>query len=548
MLTALSIQNVVLIESLLLEFEDGLCVLTGETGAGKSILLESLGLAMGTRADTAFIRKGADQATVSASFEIEDTHPLLTFLENMGLNAQNPVILRRILTSDGRSRAYINDQPVNAGTLKTAGAYLVEILGQFDTRLLMDPSSHIESLDAYAGLSQNLEEPWNAYQAAKNDYIKIKEEAARAAHDEAYLRTAVEDLKKLGPQKGEEENLSVLRDKLMNRERIIEALSQAHDALNTDPDPVRTAWACVERVSDRMGQESQDLIDALARACDEINDASARIQSFVASLDDETHSLESIDDRLFDLRANARKHQCTVDDLPAVKDDLSRQLALIETGEEALQKAAENVEKQKQRYQEAAHKISARRKKAAKTLDGAVAAELEPLKLGKAKFVTQIDQLDESHWGPKGIDKVRFLVSTAPGNDPGPMNKIASGGELSRFMLALKVVTAQSGHASILMFDEVDAGVGGAVADAVGERLHRLSHAKQVMVVTHAPQVAARATHHYVVSKTGDKKLKTTVHRLQTRQDRCQEIARMLSGATITPEALAAAGRLIEAA
>lgn len=548
MLTALSIQNVVLIESLLLEFDSGLCVLTGETGAGKSILLESLGLAMGARADTSLVRKGADQATVTASFDIAPDHAVFDFLKEHGLGTETPLILRRVLTSDGKSRAYINDQPVNAGTLKTAGSLLIEILGQFDTRLLMDPASHLESLDSFAGIDHSLPAYWSDYQKARTHYQNLKESAAKAANDEAYLRAAVEDLEKLNPQPGEEETLAALRDKLMNRERILEALRQAHDALNADPDPIRTAWGCVERVSDRMGQEGEELIGSLVRACDEINDASARIQSFAASLDEETQSLESIDDRLFELRAHARKHQCPVDDLSSVQEELTRQLSLIERSEETLHEAHQEVLKAKEHFESAARKVSAQRKEAAQKLDRAVAGELEPLKLGKARFTTSLETLDQAQWGPKGIDKVRFLVATAPGSDPGPMHKIASGGELSRFMLALKVITAQSGHASILMFDEVDAGVGGAVADAVGERLHRLSSSKQVMVVTHAPQVAARATHHYVVSKTGESELKTSVIRLQNREERCREIARMLSGATITPEAMAAANRLIEAA
>lgn len=547
MLTTLSIQNVVLIEELTIEFSSGLCALTGETGAGKSILLDSLGLALGARSESRLVRKGAGKASVTASFDVSLTHAANEILKEADMESSDEIILRRTITADGRSKAFINDRPVSAGLLRQVGDTLVEIHGQFDTHGLLDASTHRGLLDEYAGIGDGIQKIWSEWKTKEKALEELRNSSQKARADEDYLRQSIEDLDALEPRGGEEQSLSDLRERLMNREQVLEGLNTAYGVLNGEDDPVRTAWGTLDRISSKLGEQGEEIINALSRASSETQEAVALIQSLSADLQESEHSLETIDDRLFALRAQARKHDCAVDDLADLREKLAQQLSMIEHGDEVLAQAMKTAEKAKDAFAEGAKKISAKRISVAKKLDALVQKELAPLKLEKATFLTSVQpQEDENEWGPTGLDRVHFLVATNPGAEPGPLGKIASGGEMSRFMLALKVVMAEVGAAESLIFDEVDAGIGGGTADAVGERLARLASSKQIMVVTHAPQVAARATHHYIVHKDGQAEVKTSVSQLGKREERCEEIARMLAGATITQEARAAADKLLE--
>ncbi|MCE7887252.1 MAG: DNA repair protein RecN [Alphaproteobacteria bacterium PRO2] len=545
MLASLSIQNVVLIDRLNIDFRDGLCALTGETGAGKSILLDALGLALGARSESGLVRKGADAAQVTAEFHVGKNHYSAAILKNSDLEPDENLILRRSVSADGRSRAFINDQPVSIGLLKQIGETLVEIHGQFETQGLLNPATHGEILDEYAGIGVGLTGLWASWKAEAEKFEQLKTDAEKSRNEETYLRQAVEDLDALSPKTGEESELSALRARLMNREQALEALGTAYDALNGENDPVRKASSALARVAGKMAGAADQIIIALDRASAEMQEAGALIQSLSADLQEGGHDLESIDDRLHELKAQARKHNCAVDDLATMRETLAAKLNLIEHADEALEEQMRKVEKARKAYAAQAEKDSAQRALAAAKLDKLVAKELPPLKLDKAKFVTKIETLAEKDWGPDGIDRVRFLVATNPGAEPGALNKIASGGEMARFMLALKVVMAEVGAAETLIFDEADAGIGGAVADAVGERLARLAGKRQVLVVTHAPQVAARAGHHYIVAKAGTKDVKTSVLQIDQKRRR-EEIARMLSGANVTDEARRAADKLLE--
>lgn len=551
MLVSLTIQNVVLIETLSVEFQNGLCALTGETGAGKSILLDSLGLALGSRSDSALVRKGADQASVSALFEVPAGHPAFALLQDANMAGEGDsfgtLILRRSIGKDGRSRAFINDQPVSAGLLRAVGASLVEIHGQFDTQGLLDPATHREMLDSYAGIGNSLLLLYENWKEKEADCETLQSDMNKMRAEEEYLRQALEDLDALAPQEGEEEELAAMREKLMHREKVLEGLNAAYAALDGEEDPVRTAWGCVDRIADRLGDKEAELITgALSRAAAEVQDALAAIQNASEGLQDSDQDLETLDERLFALRAQARKHGCGVKALPLMRTELAEKLSRIEQEDDLLAQALKAAEGAKAAYSREAEKVRTLRKEAARKLDAQIAGELAPLKLDKARFVTSLEDLPEAEWGPCGMDRVRFLVATNPGAAPGPLHKIASGGEMARFMLALKVVLAETGRAGSLIFDEVDSGIGGATADAVGERLARLACARQVLVVTHSPQVAARAGYHYIVKKEGSDQVSTKIVPLSSRLERCEEIARLLAGAEITQEARAAAGKLLE--
>lgn len=547
MLSSLTIHNIVLIEKLHLDFQKGLCALTGETGAGKSILLDALGLALGARSESRLLRSGQDKAQVIAEFEIPRAHPAHVMLHGADLESDQELVLRRVLTSDGRSKAYINDQPVSAALLKSVGQSLVEIHGQFDTQLLLDGSTHCTVLDDYAGHNLSaLHKVWQEWQQARSDLEDMQAKAQEARAEETYLREALEDLDALEPKPGEEETLAGLRERLMNREQVLEALNTAYHALSDEDDPVRSAWGAIDRVRDKIGQQGDEVVGALERATAEISEAVTQIQSLSSDLENEEHDLQSIDDRLFALRGQARKHNCAVDDLAAMRDHLAEKLDAIEHEEELLAGLMKQVESAKRDYEAEAKSIHDNRLKAAQKMDELVAKELPPLKLERATFVTEVNAMEENEWNRNGISRVQFLIATNPGAPPGPLNKIASGGEMARFMLALKVVMAERDSVPSMIFDEVDAGVGGATADAVGERLAQLGKMCQVMVVTHSPQVAARAASHWIVSKQGEKSVTTTVQPLESEKARQDEIARMLAGAEITPEARAAANKLLE--
>jgi DNA repair protein RecN (Recombination protein N) len=546
-LSSLLIKNIVLIDQLTVAFRPGFCALTGETGAGKSILLDSLGLALGARSDAGLIRKGAEQAQVTAEFEIDAKHPVYSLLAGQGIEIESgePLLLRRMILPDGRSKASINDQPVSVGLLRAAGDLLVEIHGQFDTQGLLDPKTHRGLLDEYAGIdTAALAGAWQGWQEAARLLAEARDAIARAQSDEEYLRAAIEDLDELAPQAGEEEKLAALRDRLMRREQILQALNTAHAALEESQRTANSGWRALERAG---GEGVAEILDGIDRAVAELQEAAARIESLSADLSEEGRGLEEIDDRLHALRAQARKHHCAADDLPALRDALAARLNAIEGGAESVAELERKVAAARKAYMTAAEAAHQARFAAAQKLDKLVAKELPPLKLEKARFETAVQALPENEWGPQGSDLVRFRVATNPGAAAGDLHKIASGGEMSRFMLALKVVLAEVGAAQCLVFDEADSGIGGPTAAAVGERFARLAKKRQVLTVTHSPQVAARAQHHLIVMKEAKKgETRTTVAALEEMDMRREEVARMLSGASVTKEARAAAEKLLE--
>lgn len=553
MLTSLSIRDVVLIDKLDLHFEIGLCVLTGETGAGKSILLDALGLALGGRSDVNLIRHGADHASVTAAFDVRPDHPAYRLLHEHGLSEDGPIILRRLVGLDGRTRAYINDRPASVGLLREVGDLLVEIQGQFEQRGLLDPETHLAVLDAYAGLTGEAYEAEKAYKNWRETEKSLRDaEAAveQAKADEDFIRHSLEELDLLEPKPDEEETLSAERQVLMNREKLVEAMNAAlAEVGGTTPvdESLRKAQAHLERVADKAGDMLSNVIDALDRATVEAAEAIAQLEVVGSEIGGDEARQQAVDDRLFALRDAARKHRVTVADLPRIRDEFRASLDAIDNQDSGLEKLRAAAAESREAFVAAAEKLSEGRKEAARRLDEAVAHELPPLKLENATFHTRTDPRPEAEWGPRGTDNVAFEVSTNPGTPLGPIGRIASGGELARFMLALKVVLAQSSPIPTLVFDEVDSGVGGATAAAVGERLDRLGDGLQVLVVTHSPQVAARGQQHLRVEKSetpSGEEVVTDVQALEARTRR-EEIARMLSGHDITDEARAAADRLI---
>jgi DNA repair protein RecN (Recombination protein N) len=555
MLTRLSIRDIVLIDRLDIDFAEGLAVLTGETGAGKSILLDAFALALGARGDSALVRHGAEQGQVTAAFELPHDHPLRALAADQGIQTDDGLILRRTQLADGRTRAFVNDQPVSVQTLRSLGVALVEIHGQHDDRALVDAATHRRLLDAFGDLEADakaLTRLWDERRTREQEVAAHRADVERAQREADWLRHAVEELRRLNPEPSEETALAERRAAMMQVEKVASDLREALDAVAGSQSPVPTLAAAVRRL-ERRTVHAPALIEPAVKAFDTaltaLDEARAHLEAALASADHDPRELERIEERLFALRAAGRKYNVPVDGLNALAARHAADLALIDAGAEklaALEKAAtEAVE----RYRKAATDLSNKRRKAADKLDKAVNAELKPLRLERATFSTDIST-DEAAPGPLGFDRVEFWVQTNPGTRPGPMMKVASGGELARFLLALKVVLADRGSAPSLVFDEIDTGVGGAVADAIGARLARLSQRAQVIAVTHAPQVAARAGRHYLISKDSldrGKRVATRVAELAAGPRR-EEIARMLAGAEITAEARAAAERLIKAA
>lgn len=560
MLSRLSIRDIVLIERLDIEFSPGLAVLTGETGAGKSILLDAFALALGGRGDAALVRHGAEQGQVTASFDVAKTHPAFAILKANGLDDREvdesgELILRRVQLADGRTRAFINDQSVSVQTLKAVGATLVEIHGQHDERALVDAATHRRLLDAFAGLEKDvaaLETLWEGRRTARTALDAHRAGMERAAREADYLRHAADELKQLAPQDGEETTLAERRATMMQGEKIAADLREAQEAVGGPHSPVASLAAAVRRLERRAGSAPQlvePAVKAIDAAINALEEADQHLNAALAAADFDPLELERIEERLFALRAAARKYSTPVDSLAALAAQYVADVALIDAGADRLVVLEKDAAEADARYSAAAAKLSAARTKAAEKLNKAVGAELAPLKLERAKFMTQVEA-DDAAPGPQGIDRVEFWVQTNPGTRPGPLMKVASGGELSRFLLALKVVLSDKGSAPTLVFDEIDTGVGGAVADAIGARLGRLASKVQVMAVTHAPQVAARADQHLLISKAAldkGKRVATRVAALE-QDHRREEIARMLAGAEITAEARAAADRLIKAA
>ncbi len=557
MLCHLSIRDVVLIDRLELEFDSGLGVLTGETGAGKSILLDSLGLALGMRADAGLIRPGAEQAVVTATFDIAASHPASELLATHGFALdEGTILLRRIVGRDGRSRAFVNDQPATAGLLRQIGEQLVEIQGQFERFALAAPAVQRDALDSFGGLTHSANEVsdlFTAWSQARTALADAEAEVAAARTEEERLRHDVAELDDLAPIAGEEASLADQRQLLQNAERLIAAFNQALADLSgesgAEPALQRAAHA-LSRAAEYTGGHLDTILAALDRGTAELQDALQELQALAYAIETDSGQLDSVEQRLFALRAAARKHDTGVDRLSEVHANLVEKLAALDGNSERLTDLAKAAEAAQRAYLAAAERLSAGRSKAARALDRAVARELAPLKLDKATFTSVIERLPEADWSATGLEAVEFRVATNPGSAPGPLGKIASGGELSRFLLALKVVLADAGDTTTLIFDEVDAGVGGATAAAVGERLGALASAsgRQILAVTHSPQVAAVGSQHWLVSKGGDDDAVTTRVDLLDREARREEIARMLAGAEITEEARAAAERLLDGA
>ncbi|HEY2892293.1 MAG TPA: DNA repair protein RecN [Dongiaceae bacterium] len=551
MLLGLVIRDIVLIERLELAFSPGLTVLTGETGAGKSILLDALGLALGARAEAGLLRAGAAQASVTAEFELPKRHPLRAVLEEQGLDVEDNLLLRRQLAADGRSRAFLNDQPIGVGLLRQIGDSLVEIVGQFEQHGLLDPSTHGEMLDAHGSHdAPGVAAAWKQWQEARQARSTAEAEIAAARRDEEFLRHAADELAGLDPQPGEEAGLAEQRSLMLHRSKLVEAIQAAVEELSGE-DGSEQQMNRARRRLDRIADKAQGRLDpataALDRAQAEIADVIQQLDRLARDLDADPRRLEKIEDRLYALRDLARKHNVPVDDLAALREHIEAQLTRLDDRSGSLARLTKAEGEARQAYIGAAEALSQARRKTAGKLDKAVMAELAPLKLEKARFVTVVDRLEEPQWGPSGLDRVAFEVATNPGSAPGPIGRIASGGELARFLLALKVVLAAQGSAATLVFDEVDSGIGGATAAAVGERLARLAKSRQLLVVTHSPQVAAQGQHHWRVEKSAGKAGNLTqAGRLDASQRR-EEIARMLSGATVSEEARAAADRLLGA-
>jgi DNA repair protein RecN (Recombination protein N) len=555
MLASLTVQDIVLIDRLGIEFAGGMSVLTGETGAGKSILLDALSLALGSRGDASLVRAGADRGQVTAVFEPAPDHPVFALLAENGIDAEGQLILRRVQTADGKTRAFVNDQPCGVSLMRAIGARLVEIHGQHDDRALVTAEEHRRLLDAFGGLEPDAEDVARRYRALRKleaEAAELRDAIESAGRDADYLRASVEELETLAPETGEETALADRRQFLMRAERIATDLNDAHEIIGGSGSPIPDLVGLARRL-ERKSAELPGLLEptvaALGAALDNLEEARRGLEGAIRVCEFDQGELERSEGRLFALRAAARKHQVAVDDLPAVAAEFSARLADIDVGGGRLNVIEAAVAEALALYRKAALTLSKRRGEAAKALEAAVNAELPALKLEAARFIV-FRETDADAISPEGLDRVAFHVRTNPGTEPGPLMKVASGGELSRFLLALKVALADRGSAPTLVFDEIDAGAGGAVAEAIGRRLARLAERVQVLSVTHAPQVAAQADAHFLITKSPvdrGKRVATGVEPVAGRARR-EEIARMLAGETISDEARAAAERLIKGA
>ncbi|QND55444.1 DNA repair protein RecN [Mesorhizobium huakuii] len=550
MLSRLSIRDIVLIEKLDIDFQPGLSVLTGETGAGKSILLDALSLALGARGDASLVRHGAAQGQVIAVFDVPRNHPVRALLVENAIEDDGDIILRRVQTADGRTRVFVNDQPSSVTLMRDVGRALVEIHGQHDERALVDPGAHRDVLDAFGGhlgAVRSTGEAWRHWRAGEQELTRHRAKVAAAAREADYLRAAVAELTKLDPQPGEETELAELRAHMMRAEKIASEIHDAQDVLSGPSSPLPQLASLLRRLQ-RKATEAPGLLEDVVKSLDEamlsLDAAQSGVEAALRATEYDPQRLEKAEERLFSLRAASRKHSVAVDDLAQLRDTMVADLADLDAGEERLHGLEKQAAAAREAYDIAAAQLSSLRHAAAAGLTKAVMAELPALKLERAAFIVEMKSEAETRM-QEGIDQIEFWVRTNPGTRPGPMMKVASGGELSRFLLALKVALADRGSAPTLVFDEIDTGVGGAVADAIGQRLARLSKRVQVLSVTHAPQVAARAATHFLISKSGSTDRVATGIAEMDRTARQEEIARMLAGATITDEARAAAERLL---
>ncbi|MFK7843089.1 MAG: DNA repair protein RecN [Sphingorhabdus sp.] len=552
MLQSLSIRDIVLIEALDLEFGSGLTVLTGETGAGKSILLDSLGLALGNRADSGLVRQGTEKAQVTASFEAPAAGSKLaaTLSDNdIEIEPGEALIIKRSVKADGGSRAFINDQPCSATLLRAVGGQLIEIHGQHDDRGMINPKGHRALLDAFAGVEGvAVGDAFQAWQAAKTALEQAKQDQESAEKDREYLEHSVAELAKFGPEPGEEQELALERATMMKGEKLtgdLEAIRSAFDGSNGGLASLRSAARRLDRIADDHPL-LKEALESLDRSIIDASETEEKLNDAAAALIFDPQRLDDMETRLFDLRGLARKHRVEPDKLSELLDELQGKLAAISDGGKTMEGLEASLASAKKSYISLAEKLRAQRSKAAAALDKAVAGELAPLKLDAAKFQTLLEELPEEHWNKSGIDRIEFLIATNPGAPLSPLGKIASGGELSRFILSLKVALAEEYGLKTIIFDEVDRGVGGAVASAIGDRLSRLSSGAQLLVVTHSPQVASKGDAHMLINKSRSGTVSRTDVRALDDEGRRQEIARMLSGADVTDEARAQADRLLE--
>lgn len=555
MLAALSIRDIVLIDTLDVAFLPGLTVLTGETGAGKSILLDALSLALGARGDGALVRHGAEQGQVTAVFDFAADHPAIALLHDNGLAGEGEMILRRTQGKDGRSRAFINDQPVGVGLLREIGATLVEVHGQHDDRALVDPAAHRRLVDAFGNLGDDVRAVGAYHLAWREADAAVEAQRRRIASARAeadYLRAALEELTTLAPREGEENELADLRHQMMRSEKIAEDVSEAIETVSGAGSPIPSLASLARRL-ERRRDVAADLLDptieAIDRALVALEEAGQSLEAAQRAAAFDPQKLERTEQRLFALRAAARKFDAPVDLLPSLAARIASDLDALESGEAKVGELGAEAKMARRRYDAAAAALSKARRDAALQLEAAVGIELPALKLERAKFAIEIESDPEAP-AETGIDRVSFVVQTNPGSRPGPLLKVASGGELSRFLLAIKVALADRGSAPTLIFDEIDTAVGGAVSDAIGLRLARLAEHVQVLAVTHAPQVAARAESHWSIAKEDhahEDRMVTRVRSLDVDRRR-EEIARMLAGSVVTEEARAAADRLLAGA
>lgn len=553
MLKSLSIRNVVLIDKLDLDFQNGFSVLSGETGAGKSILLDSVGLLLGKRAEIGMIRSGCDKLSVCGSFEIADKKGELAALcAEYDLDFEHEIIIKRTLNQDGKGKIFFNDQPITQKLLKEIGGYLVEIHGQFDNQGLLNPATHLSVLDNYGAYPEKIaamKAAFAVYKKAKDDRVNAEAKIAQAKADEENLRHWVDEFQKMQPRENEPEELEEKRRQMMNAEKILENLDTAYKAMVQGgvQSSLRQAQAAISRVNALLNGKFDNIYALLDTALVNADEASEEIETASNEVSLNQNELDAVEERLFALKALARKHNTTVEELPQVWAQMEDSLQNLTRGEENIEILCKLEEAAYKDYVKKATEVSQARLAAALRLDGKIQAELPDLKMEKARFMTQISTKPENLWNENGRDEVCFMVSTNPNTPYGSISKIASGGELARFMLALKVNLAQGSQVETMIFDEVDTGIGGATAQAVGEKLAKLGEQVQVLVVTHSPQVAAQSKYHYKVEKTTVDNVTTTSLRELSAAEKTEEVARMLSGEHITDEARAAAKVLIGA-